>query len=94
MSDAGNSSTAAQVLKVFFDATISFYDKAPVIASIGYLLIASVVPLFFILRFATKMKKLDNDKVLALYDREILGIKKPSVTEQNAGASTATPPQA
>ncbi|MEY8710469.1 hypothetical protein [Mangrovibacter phragmitis] len=69
MANAENSSTAAQVAKVFLDATLSFYDKAPIIASIGYLLIASVPFLYLILRFAAKMKKLDNEKIIALYEK-------------------------
>ncbi|MBD8459354.1 hypothetical protein [Enterobacter cloacae] len=73
MADAENSSTAAQVAKVFFDSTLSFYDKAPIVASIGYLLVASALPLFLILRFAAKMRKIDNDKVVALFKKETSG---------------------
>ncbi|MGH0111394.1 hypothetical protein [Escherichia coli] len=93
MADAGNSSTTAQVVKIFFDSTISFYDKAPIIVSIGYLLIASSLPLFLILRFAAKMKRLDNEKIIALYEKEISGVKKGRNTEQNASVSAASPPQ-
>lgn len=94
MPDADGSSTAAQIAKVFFDSTLAFYDKAPVIASIGYLLVVSSLPLYLILRFAAKMKKLDNDKVIALYNKEILGVKNPKVSDESTGVSPAAPPQA
>lgn len=73
--------THRQQLKLLrsFDSTISFYDKAPIIASIGYLLIASSLPLFLILRFAAKMKRLDNEKIIALYEKEISGVKKVEI---------------
>ncbi|HEI8399268.1 TPA: hypothetical protein SLE31_001022 [Citrobacter freundii] len=51
MADADKMSNIAQVAQIFFDNTLKFYDKAPIIASTGYLLIASSLPLFFDLTF-------------------------------------------
>ena len=93
MADADSSSTAAQVAKVFLDSTLQFYDKAPIIASIGYLFIASALPLFLLLRFAARMKQLDNQKVIALFEREISKTSASKESGQQAGV-TATPPQA
>lgn len=98
MADADKMSTIAQVAQIFFDNTLKFYDKAPIIAATGYLLIASSLPLFLILRFCAKMKYLDNQKVrdllqaqVSLYQVNPKDSSQPTVT---AASQTATPPQA
>lgn len=53
-----------EVAKAFFAANLEFYDKNPVVASTGYLLLTGSLPLFLLLRFAFKIKSLDNQKVL------------------------------
>lgn len=97
MSDADKMTGFAQVAQVFFDATLKFYDKSPIIAGTGYLLITSSIPLFLVLRFITKMKLLDNQKVIGMLQKQVStsGLNasdatKPAMT--NAPAS-AIPPQ-
>ncbi|KAA0537960.1 hypothetical protein [Citrobacter portucalensis] len=97
MADADKMSDIAQVAQIFFDNTLKFYDKAPIIASTGYLLIASSLPLFLILRFCAKMKHLDNQKVrnllqaqVSLYEVKLKERTQPTMT---AASQTATPPQ-
>ncbi|HGM5417679.1 TPA: hypothetical protein ACKP1J_002049 [Serratia liquefaciens] len=57
-------SWGGEVAKVFFSANLEFYDKNPIVASTGYLLLMSSLPLYMLLRFASKMKALDNAKIL------------------------------
>ncbi|ALE97515.1 hypothetical protein ABH11_03214 [Serratia marcescens] len=64
MANENAASWGGEVAKVFFAANLEFYDKNPIVASTGYLLLMSSLPLFLILRFASKMKALDNAKVL------------------------------
>ncbi|MCK1090246.1 hypothetical protein MX027_23885 [Serratia marcescens] len=64
MANESAASWGGEVVKVFFSANLEFYDKNPIVASTGYLLLMGSLPLFLILRFASKMKALDNAKVL------------------------------
>ncbi|WP_318479777.1 hypothetical protein [Photobacterium leiognathi] len=57
--------------KVFFEANIIFYEKSPIVASIGYLLFMSTLPLALILKHAQRLKALDNQKIKDKYDAQI-----------------------
>ncbi|ECH9261018.1 hypothetical protein YR28_17660 [Salmonella enterica subsp. enterica] len=57
----------ADVSTAFFDTTLAFYDKSPIVASAGYIMICGSVPLHMLLKFAKDMKRLDNEKVKARF---------------------------
>ncbi|MBZ1762567.1 hypothetical protein ACYATZ_21900 [Klebsiella pneumoniae] len=97
MADADKMSGMAQVAQVFFDTTLKFYDKAPIIAGTGYLLITSSLPLWIVLKFFVKMKHLDNQKVIAMLQRQV-SISNPVTSDKTEPVMTtvspaATPPQ-
>jgi len=97
MADADKMSGMAQVAQIFFETTLKFYDKAPIIAGTGYLLITSSLPLWIVLRFFSKMKSLDNQKVIAMLQRQV-SISNPVTSDRTEPAMTtvspaATPPQ-
>ncbi len=68
---AGEQSWIAETIKVFFDSTLQFYDKQPVVSCVGFLMLCGSLPLHMLLRYARDIKKLDNEKVLARYEMEL-----------------------
>ncbi|MFW7225994.1 MULTISPECIES: hypothetical protein [unclassified Serratia (in: enterobacteria)] len=52
-----------EVAKAFFNANLAFYYESPIVAATGYLLICATPIIFLLLRFASKMKVLDNERV-------------------------------
>lgn len=61
----------SDVAKAFVDITQIVLDKSPVVGYVGYLLVYGSVPLLFLLIFASRMKKLDNENVHARYHHEL-----------------------
>ncbi|AXG42195.1 hypothetical protein GPY51_24330 [Photorhabdus laumondii subsp. laumondii] len=88
MSGENRSSFGGDIVSAFFNASLAFYDKNPVIASIGYLLLTGSVPLYLLLRFAAKIKQLDNTKVIEKFKLEVGGRNstdnKPTSTVVNS----------
>ncbi|EIW0093149.1 MULTISPECIES: hypothetical protein [Klebsiella] len=58
-------SWVAELAHETFAAVLSFYDKNPVIASIGFLLLLGSLPLYLLLRYASNIRRLDNETVVA-----------------------------
>ncbi len=54
-----------------FQACLAFYDKNPVIGSIGFLVLLSTLPLVVILRYLTNMRRVDNELVVNKYRLEL-----------------------
>ena len=71
MSIGGVTTSLGEFGKVFFEANLQFHEKSPIIASIGYLIFMSTLPLIIILKHAEKMKVLDNNKIKDKYDAQI-----------------------
>ena len=57
--------------KVFFETNLQFHEKSPIIASIGYLILMSTLPLIVILKYAQNMKALDNARIKDQFDAQI-----------------------
>jgi len=77
-----------------FQACLAFYDKNPVIGSIGFLLLLSSVPLIIVLRYMTKMKRVDNQLIVDKYRLELEAsakkMKRKSSKAAVRAASTTT----
>lgn len=61
----------SDIANAFVDITYAVLDKSPVVGYVGYLLVYGSVPLLFLLVFASRMKKLDNERVQAGYHHEL-----------------------
>ncbi|MGG4625177.1 hypothetical protein ACLPHD_12515 [Serratia odorifera] len=87
MANESAASWGGEVAKAFFAANLEFYDKSPIVASTGYLLLMSSIPLYLLLRFASRMKALDNEVVLGKLkielDREALNKGVPQDVVNN-----------
>ncbi|MCL6745102.1 hypothetical protein [Kosakonia sp. R1.Fl] len=65
MSDEDSKSWVGDLAHETFGAVLSFYDKNPTIASIGFLLLLGSLPLYLLLKFAANMRRLDNEAVIS-----------------------------
>ncbi|WP_288430175.1 hypothetical protein [uncultured Pantoea sp.] len=80
-----------------FQACLAFYDKNPVIGSLGFLLLLSSLPLYIILRHTSKMKRVDNDLIVAKLSLELkkssskLKGKKGKSSKAASTAASANP---
>lgn len=93
--DAKDSSWVKDLSHEMFQACLSFYDRNPIVGATGFLLLVSTVPLFFILRFVTNMRRVDNELVvntmrLQLQSKTRRRKGKSSKAAANAAASTST----
>ncbi|MGF1861108.1 hypothetical protein [Photobacterium profundum] len=71
MSYSDVTTSMGEFATVFFEANLKFYDKNPIVASTGYLLFMGTFPLIALLRFASRMKELDNDVVKARIEAQV-----------------------
>ena len=49
----------------FFQACIEFYHLNPLLGGFGFVVLISTVPMFLLLRYSAKMKRIDNDMVVS-----------------------------
>ncbi|EPA6641110.1 MULTISPECIES: hypothetical protein [Serratia] len=91
MANENAASWGGEVAKAFFAANLEFYEKNPIVASTGYLLLMGSIPLFLILRFAYKMTALDNERVLGKLkiEKEREALKKEVPQEVVNNTTTA-----
>ncbi len=59
------SSATAETAQVFLLGVLEFYDKNPIVASIGFLAVTTVWPLKIVLNHFYKIKQEDNKLVMA-----------------------------
>lgn len=92
--EAPNSSWVKDLSHEMFQACLSFYDRNPIVGATGFLLLVSTVPLFFVLRFVTNMRRVDNELVINRLRLEVQSKTKKrkgkSSKAANAAASTTT----
>lgn len=72
-------------------ACLAFYDKNPVIGSIGFLLLLSSLPLVIILRYLTNMRRLDNQLVADKYRAELEASTKQMKKMKRKSSKAAAP---
>ncbi|EKA0998496.1 hypothetical protein ACQSNP_002095 [Cronobacter sakazakii] len=65
MANEDSNSWVGDLAHETFVAVLSFYDKNPIIASIGFLMLLGSLPLWIILRFAANLRRIDNEAVTA-----------------------------
>lgn len=87
--EAPESSWVKDLSHETFQACLAFYDKNPVIGSLGFLLLLSSVPLLISLRYLTNMKRVDNQLVVEKYRLELEASSKKLKGKSSKAAAPA-----
>ncbi|MBS3895076.1 hypothetical protein [Serratia marcescens] len=57
--------------EAFFNANLAFYYENPIVAATGYLLICATPVIHLLLRFALKLRALDNERAKDAFEFEL-----------------------